>query len=357
MSGVDAVMSRGRIVCRSGPCRPGPHRRSAGTSFSSHSSLQLAQIVGRGQVDAAFSLNRLQHHRADVCRPWPFPQRCQVVERHITETLPAADRSPFDLFLAGGGEGGHGPPVKRISMVTIRCRPAPYSSLEYLRASLMAASLASAPLLQKNTRSANECSVSSLGQFDLGLGVIQIGDVHESSACSADRLVTASVGNGPGCTPRCRPRKSRYSFPLSSYSLRALAPYRVRSYRAVGLHDDLFSAMISCHVHHLTPSYSSTISVPMPLVGENFQQHARCRVRPSMICALLTPLSRPSGSSRTLGIIPPVMAPVRSWLGPDPATDRAIRFARRPARPRRRSAYELSGLQGCGHFARPPGPR
>jgi len=72
----------------------------------------------------------------------------EAVEERIEEAL--------DLLLARGGDGGHGPAVERFGggddLIPLR----PYFSRLYFRASLMAASLASAPLLQKNALSAKE---------------------------------------------------------------------------------------------------------------------------------------------------------------------------------------------------------
>ncbi len=77
-------------------------------------------------------------------------------------------------------------------------------SLAYLRASLIAASLASAPELQKNTRSANECSQSSLARWICGADVEEVRHVQQRGRLLADRPGHHRDGSGRARSPRCR---------------------------------------------------------------------------------------------------------------------------------------------------------
>ena len=118
-------------------------------------------------MHTALTLNRLQHDGGSFVGH-RLLQFGQVIEGHVRE--PGNERLiPFlHLFLTGGGQCRHRPAMNDCFIVMISNRPAPYLSCEYRRADLIAASLASAPLLQKKTWSANEWSTSICASLTCG---------------------------------------------------------------------------------------------------------------------------------------------------------------------------------------------
>ena len=84
--------------------------------------------------------------------------------------------------------------------------------LPRLRASLKAASLASAPELQKNTRSAKVASVSALASFSAGSLVITLERCQSLPACSVSAFTITGCA-WPRTFTAMPPAKSMYSLP------------------------------------------------------------------------------------------------------------------------------------------------
>ncbi len=88
-------------------------------------------------------------------------------------------------------------------------------SLAYFRASLMAASFASAPLLQKKARSAKDCSQRSLPRWICGSMWYRLLTWINVSAWA--RIASTILGwQWPSASTAIPPTKSRYSFPSES---------------------------------------------------------------------------------------------------------------------------------------------
>ena len=106
-------------------------------------------------------------------------------------------------------------PWKACCMVMISTRSVLQRSLAYLRASLMAASFASAPLLQKKARSAKECSHKSCASRICGSMWYRLLTWIRVSAWA--RIASTILGwQCPRASTAIPPTKSRYSFPSES---------------------------------------------------------------------------------------------------------------------------------------------
>jgi len=98
--------------------------------------------------------------------------------------------------------------------------------LPYFRASFSAASLASAPELQKKTRSANECSTSSFARWICGAAWKMLETC--SSVAAASRMAPVTTGwQWPSEVTAMPVVKSRYSRPSESHT-RVPSPRTIR---------------------------------------------------------------------------------------------------------------------------------
>ena len=110
---------------------------------------QLAQafeVAGRRQVDAAFALDRLDQDRARSRRRSASPSRVEVAERGVVEARQHRLDARVILRLAGRGQRSHRPAVEAVEHGDDLVAA---SAVPLSRASLIAASFASVPLLQK----------------------------------------------------------------------------------------------------------------------------------------------------------------------------------------------------------------
>ena len=144
------------------PVRPMPvctSSRTRRSPWASQIARSPAQVLGGGHDDAALALNRLDENRGGRVRHGGL-HRVEVVEGDEEE--PGRERLEPDSIarVAGRGQGSERAAVERVvgdeDLVALRT----LDGLARFRASLIAASLASVPLLQKNARSRPERSTS-----------------------------------------------------------------------------------------------------------------------------------------------------------------------------------------------------
>ena len=152
------------------------------------------QVFARAGRHAAFTLHRLENHRADfraVRREFRFERRDVVVAqmRDAGRTGSEAGRI-FRLAARRDGEESVRP-WNAFSVDTTRARCGPERLCAYRRASFSAASFASAPELQKKTRSANVASVSRFARRNAGSLVNQYDTCHSVRACVSTAFTIA----------------------------------------------------------------------------------------------------------------------------------------------------------------------
>jgi hypothetical protein len=153
------VMTSGRMpACwwaNHTPVRPMPHCTSStmNSQFFGRRSAQRTHVILVRDVDAALALDRLEQHGDDVriARGELLDGR-EVVEGHPHEAATSGSKPACTLRLPVADSVARVRPWKACSMTTIAGCSMP-CWWPYMRASLMAASLASQPELQKNTSS------------------------------------------------------------------------------------------------------------------------------------------------------------------------------------------------------------
>ncbi len=189
-----------------------------------------------------------------------------------------------------------------VTMVAAPCRICPPP---YLRAALMAHSLASAPELPKKTFFMPVFSQSVRGKLGAGLGDSR--GWRCAGACQAARSrprPRSSSATPKMLTAMPLPR-SMYSLPASSQTSEPLPSVRTNGKRCVGVGNIGFASSSLCSC-----SFSPTHNmVPHALVGQHLDQDG---VRDAAVDdkhLLARPRAAPRCSISTLGIMPPLMMP------------------------------------------------